>query len=88
MDPNEQRLADRTGKTGLIARGIVFILSGWFLVQAALRFDPSQARGLSGALDTLAAQPFGPWLLGLIALGLVAFGAYSILEARYRRIVF
>jgi hypothetical protein len=88
MDPNEQRLADRTGKTGLIARGIVFILSGWFLVQAALRFDPGQARGLSGALDTLAAQPFGPWLLGLVALGLVAFGAYSILEARYRRIVF
>lgn len=88
MDPTEQRLAIRTGKTGLIARGIVFILSGWFLVQAALRFDPSQARGLSGALDTLAAQPFGPWLLGLVALGLVAFGAYSILEARYRRIVF
>jgi Domain of Unknown Function (DUF1206) len=88
MDPTEQRLAVRTGKTGLIARGIVFILSGWFLFQAALRFDPSQARGLSGALDTLAAQPFGPWLLGLVALGLVAFGAYSILEARYRRIVF
>lgn len=88
MDPTEQRLAIRTGKSGLIARGIVFILSGWFLVQAALRFDPSQARGLSGALDTLASQPFGPWLLGLVALGLVAFGAYSILEARYRRIVF
>lgn len=88
MDPQEQRIATFTGKTGLIARGIVFILSGWFLVQAALRFDPSRARGLSGALDTLAAQPFGPWLLGLVALGLVAFGAYSILEARYRRIVF
>ncbi|HYO13160.1 MAG TPA: DUF1206 domain-containing protein [Thermoanaerobaculia bacterium] len=88
MDPQEQRIATATGKMGLIARGIVFILSGWFLVQAALRFDASQARGLSGALDTLASQPFGPWLLGLVALGLVAFGAYSILEARYRRIVF
>jgi Domain of Unknown Function (DUF1206) len=88
MDPSEQRLAIRTGKMGLISRGIVFILSGWFLVQAALRFDPGQARGLAGALDTLASQPFGPWLLGLVALGLVAFGAYSILEARYRRIVF
>jgi hypothetical protein len=87
MDPAEQRLAIRTGKTGLLARGIVFLLSGWFLLQAALRFDPSRARGLSGALDTLAAQPFGPWLLGAVALGLVAFGAYSILEARYRRIV-
>lgn len=88
MEPEEQKIATWTGKAGLLARGIVFFLSGWFLVQAALRFDPSQARGLSGALDTLASQPFGPWLLGLVALGLVAFGAYSILQARYRRIVF
>ena len=88
MNADEQRLAVNTGKMGLIARGIVFLMSGWFLVQAALRFDPSQARGLGGALETLAAQPYGPWLLGLVALGLLAFGAYSILLARYRRIVF
>jgi hypothetical protein len=88
MDPNEQQLALRTGKVGLIARGIVFILSGWFLVQAALRFDAGQARGVSGALEILAAQEYGPWLLGAVALGLVAFGAYSFLVARYRRIVF
>jgi hypothetical protein len=86
MSAEEQRLALHTGKLGLIARGIVFLLSGWFLIQAALRFDPSQARGLGGALETLASQPYGPWLLGLVALGLIAFGAYSILEARYRRI--
>lgn len=88
MDPTEQRLALHTGKAGLLARGIVFLLTGWFLIQAGLRFDPSQARGLGGALETLAAQPYGPWLLGLVAVGLVAFGAYSLLEARYRRIVF
>jgi hypothetical protein len=88
MNADEQRLAVNTGKLGLIARGIVFLMSGWFLVQAALRFDPSQARGLGGALETLAAQPYGPWLLGLVALGLLAFGSYSILLARYRRIVF
>ncbi|HSG38386.1 MAG TPA: DUF1206 domain-containing protein, partial [Thermoanaerobaculia bacterium] len=88
MDANEQRLAVNTGKMGLIARGIVFLMTGWFLIQAARSFDPSQARGLSGALETLAAQPYGPWLLGLVALGLLAFGAYSILLARYRRIVF
>jgi hypothetical protein len=88
MDATEQRLALHTGKAGLLARGIVFLLTGWFLIQAGLRFDPSQARGLSGALETLASQPYGPWLLGLVAAGLVAFGAYSLLEARYRRIVF
>jgi hypothetical protein len=88
MDPSEQRLAIHTGKAGMIARGIVFLLSGWFVVQAALRFDSSQARGLSGALDALARQPHGQILLGLVALGLICFGAYSILLARYRRIVF
>ena len=88
MDENERRLALRTGQLGLAARGVVFFLAGGFLVQAALRYDPSRVRGLKGALETLASQPHGPWLLGLVALGLVAFGAYSFLEARYRRIVF
>ncbi|HKI02738.1 MAG TPA: DUF1206 domain-containing protein [Thermoanaerobaculia bacterium] len=88
MDANEQKLALHTGKLGLIARGIVFLLSGWFVVQATLRFNPSEARGLAGALDTLARQPSGPWLLAFVALGLIAFGAYSLLLARYRRIVF
>jgi hypothetical protein len=88
MDANEQRLAVKTGKLGLIARGIVFLLSGWFLIRAALQFNPAEARGLGGALETLASQPAGAWLLGLVALGLIAFGAYSILLARYRRIVY
>lgn len=88
MNANEQKLAINTGKLGLIARGIVFLLSGWFVLQAALRFDPGEARGLAGALDALARQPSGPWLLGFVALGLIAFGAYSLLLARYRRLVF
>lgn len=88
MSPEEQRMAVHTGQLGLGARGIAFLITGWFLIQAALRYDPSQARGLGGALDTLARQPYGPWLLGLVALGLVAYGAYSFLQARYRRIVF
>jgi hypothetical protein len=88
MSPEEQHLALRTGQLGLAARGAAFLISGWFLIQAALRYDPGQAQGLGGALGTLARQPSGPWLLGIVALGLVAYGAYSFLEARYRRIVF
>jgi hypothetical protein len=88
MDANEERLATHTGQLGLAARGIAFLVSGWFLVQAGLRYDPEQARGLGGALEALASQPYGPWLLGLVALGLIAYGAYSFLQARYRKIVF
>jgi hypothetical protein len=88
MSPTERTWMIRTGVAGLIARGVVFVLTGSFLVQAALRSDPSRARGLPGALQTLAQQPYGPWLLGLVALGLLAFGVYSLLLARYRRIYF
>lgn len=88
MSPEEQRLAIHTGQLGLASRGVAFLITGSFLIQAARRYDPSEARGLGGALETLAQQPAGPWLLGIVALGLVAYGAYSFLQARYRRIVF
>ncbi len=87
MDATERKLALNSGKLGLIARGAVFLVSGWFLVQAAWRTDPHQARGLGGALAALAGQPHGAVLLGLVAVGLIAFGAYSVLLARYGRIV-
>lgn len=87
MDSGESRLAIHAGKLGLMARGVVFLISGWFLIQAAVKTDPRQVRGLAGALAVLAGQPHGAILLGLVAVGLVAFGAWSLLLARYGRIV-
>ena len=46
-----------------------------------------EARGLGGALATLAQQPFGPWLLGLVATGFVLYGLFTMIQARYRRLV-
>jgi hypothetical protein len=77
----------RLGQLGLVARGIVVILIGSFLVHAALEFDTNAARGLRGTLRTLEQQPFGPWALGGVALGLTAYGIYMLVEAWYRRIV-
>ena len=86
MSPRERRWTTRTGRLGHAARGVVFIIMGIFLAQAALQSDPDEARGLGGALSALAAQPFGPYLLGLVASGLVAFGLFMFVVARYRRI--
>lgn len=86
MSATEYRWARRAGKMGLAARGVVFLLTGGFLVKAGLDANPAEARGLGGALAALLDQPAGPWLLGLVAAGLVAFGIYSLVEARYRRI--
>jgi hypothetical protein len=56
------------------------------VLQAALRYDPQQAQGLDGALRTIAGQPYGPWLLAIVALGLVSFGIYSVLCARWIKV--
>ena len=80
------RWATRSGRAGFIARGIVFMLVGGFLIQAAISYDSSQAEGLDGVLQAIVQQSFGPWLLGGVALGLVAYGLYMLVEARYRRI--
>ena len=86
MSATERRWAKRIGQFGLSARGVTFAIIGSFFIIAALRADPSEAKGLSGALDTLARQPYGPWLLGIVALGLVAYGVFCFSQARYRRI--
>ncbi len=87
MSHTEEQWATNTGRLGLSARGIVFGIIGLFLMQAARQSDPSQARGLGGALQSLEQQSYGPWLLGLVALGLIAYGIYMGVQARYRRII-
>jgi Domain of Unknown Function (DUF1206) len=78
--------ATLSGRIGYAARGVVLCIVGAFVVQAALRFDATEVRGLDGALRTLARQSFGPWILGVVAAGLVAYGLYMLVEARYRSI--
>ncbi len=74
------------GRFGYAALGVVFSIIGTFLIVAAAQHNPHEAKGLDAALRTLIQQPFGPVLLGIVALGLVAYGVYSLVEARYRRV--
>ena len=77
---------ERLGRAGFAARGVVYVLIGGFFGIAALQADASEAGGLQQALTTLENQPYGPWLLGLVALGLGAYGVYALCLARYRRV--
>ncbi len=74
------------GRVGLVARTLVFALVGYFVVRTAVDFNPRNAVGIDGALSRLHHQPEGPWLVGVVALGLISFAAFSLLEARYRRL--
>jgi hypothetical protein len=86
LNITQEKLVVNISRIGIAARGIVFILTGFFLIQAARQFDPNEVRGLDGILQTLAQQPFGKVLLCLVALGLIAYGIYMGVQARYRRI--
>ncbi|MBI1258383.1 MAG: DUF1206 domain-containing protein [Chloroflexi bacterium] len=88
LDAQQQTWIERIGRFGTAARGIVFAMIGLFLFLAAYRHDPSQAQGIDGVLAALLQQPAGPWLLGVVALGLIAFGLYSAVSGlllRFRR---
>jgi Domain of Unknown Function (DUF1206) len=74
------------GSFGHLARMVVFGLVGVFLIKAAIDFNPNKAVGLDGALAKLVHASYGPFLLGVVAAGLIAFGIYSLSDARYRRI--
>jgi hypothetical protein len=86
MSAAQRRWAKRIGQFGLSARGVTFCIIGDFLIIAAVQADPSETKGLGGALQTLAEQPYGPWLLGIVALGMVAYGVYNFSQARYKRV--
>lgn len=74
------------GVCGHCARAVVFALIGYGLIKAAIDYDPKKAVGLDGALRKLAHVSYGPLILGIVAAGLVMFAAYSVADARYRKV--
>ena len=86
MSARTRDVVTALGIGGNTARGAVFAGAGVFIVIAAVRFDPHQAKGMDATLRSFAHTPAGPWLLVLVALGLVLFGAFSFASARWRKL--
>ncbi len=84
MKQAERRWYTAFGVFGHLARAVVFVLIGAFLLRAAWQYDPEEAIGLDGALQKLAAEAYGPLLLGTVAFGLLAYGLFCFVQARYR----
>ncbi|MGB3441433.1 MAG: DUF1206 domain-containing protein [Actinophytocola sp.] len=76
----------KLGQVGYAALGAVYGIAGALVVVAAVQSQPAKATGLDVALKTLAAQPFGTFLLVVIAIGLAAFAVFTFFDARYRRV--
>jgi hypothetical protein len=86
MSEKTEKVFTAVGTAGHLARMVVFALIGYFLVKAAIDFAPDKAVSVDGALAALAGPSYGPVLLGIVATGMVAFAAYSVADARYRRV--
>lgn len=86
LSPTQQNWTVGFGRFGYAARGVIFGLIGLFLIIAALQQNPGEAKGLGGTLQKLQEQPYGPYLLGAVAIGLVAYGIFSLIEAFCRRL--
>ena len=87
MSKPEKDIAIGLGRFGYFARGVVFVLVGYFLTQAAQHHDASQAKGYQGAFLALLNEPFGHPLLAIVALGFIALGLHSVAQARYQRLL-
>ena len=72
------------GAFGSVARAVVFVLVGVFLVKAAVLSSADQTKGLDAIFRSVVSSPYGSWLLALLACGLFCYGLYCLVEARYR----
>ena len=86
MGGRERRAFMIMGRSGLIARSLVFALSGYFLLRTAIDFHVSRGIGIDGALSEVHRQTDGNVLLVVAGLGLLVFAAFSVMEARRRRL--
>ncbi len=86
LKPQQRSAVIGLGRLGYGARGVVFGLIGIYLTHAALSSSSQGVRGMQGAQTSLAHQPGGPWILCAVAVGLVAYSLFMLVEARYHRI--
>ena len=86
MTKRTREVVTTLGLAGGTARGVIFAAAGVFVLVAAVQFNPHQAKGMDATLRAFARTPAGPWLLVLVAVGVILFGGFSFASARWRRL--
>lgn len=84
LQHNVKELVRKTGIAGYTARGIVIAIIGYFFLRAAIEANPEEAQGSEGAFKFIESSPLGPYLLAIVAIGLVCYGIFMFIKGRYR----
>lgn len=84
-DKKKRESIEKTARIGLSARGVILLIIGFFAIQAAVNSNPSEIKTTQEAFAFIQDSAYGPWLMGLVAAGLVAYAIYMFLMAKYRR---
>lgn len=79
----EYQLVKRLGKYGYIARGVVFGVISFFIIKVSLAHDSNALKGTEGALQYLLSLPYGNFLMGAVALGMLGYGIFCFMVARH-----
>ena len=85
ISKRQEQVLSALGWIGFFSLAAVFAIIGWFLVKAAVQFDPHDAVSIGGALGRLARLDYGKFLLGLVAAGLFANGLFGFVQSRYHK---
>ena len=86
MSQRERKVVSTAAVVGLIGRTIVFVLTGAFLIRAAVTHDPDQGVGLDGALSQVAQEPYGTYVLVAVSIGMAAYAVWCMLRTKYEDI--
>lgn len=84
-EEKKRKSIKNTAKFGLSARGVIFLIIGYFALKASFSSDPSKIKTTAEAFSFIQESSYGAWLMGLVAAGLVAYAIYMFLMAKYRR---
>ena len=86
MSSGVRSATTKLGTAAYVTKGAILALLGYFFLQSALTYDAQQAKGLDAALQEIAGKTWGQVVLTLVALGLLAYGVFALIESRYRRV--
>lgn len=84
-DEKKKKLITNSAYLGMSSRGILFLIIGYFALRAAYTANTSEIKTMMDAFSFLEDSNHGPWLLGIVAAGLVAYSVYMFLMAKYRQ---